>query len=183
MSATLSLALSAIVPVPTMVKYLESQGITPPADESKTPNLLVRIANVKSQAEMAALTINLTEGKISSDDLQKVLGAAFPNTKANGGNRHGSYFMSKARTGQLPGCNFKPAKEAASKKIAAATDDARVKELTDRVTQLEARIGAALTAKNLKEMKLILSGATTETPAVETPAEPVTETAIVPAAE
>ncbi len=169
--------------------YLTSREIPVPEDSGKALGLIVRSSGAKTQGEIAALMINLTEGAISGEQLTEVLKVACPGD--NIGERHGPYYLSLARTGKIKGSipvEFLPAKKGKVAAVVAAPDNkeleatkarhleetlalrqeiadlnAKLEVQTAWISKLEAGIKAAAKLKDCKALLEVIE----EAPAAE----------------
>ncbi len=81
-------------------------GIEIPSDPTESTATLITLSKPRSQPEFSALAINVTRGGITGSELTEALRQAFPNAKV--GDRHGPHYLCKARTGKLPGTEYRP---------------------------------------------------------------------------
>lgn len=138
-------------------ELLSSLKLPAQPDLETACDVLLRASGCKSQPDVAALAINLTGGAMSNQDMTAIIKAAFPKDKV--GDRHGSYYMSHARTGKLKGTTIVPAKSANAGKVKEEIVS-RYKALEARIALLEQRIAKAQTAKSLKDAMLALQDTT-----------------------
>lgn len=112
------------------MSLIEAYNLTP--EDAKT---------MKSQADLAAHIINVTDGGVTPEDLTNALRWGFP--RANIGTRHGPHYLCLARTGKLSGVKTglvipKGGRKAASK----ASKASMLSALESRIAELEAALAA-----------------------------------------
>ena len=164
---SLSETLSRFVSLENMTEYLHGHGINRPADEKDVPKMVIRISQVRTQAEVAALLVNLTRGQCSKDDMIDVLKSAFPGDKV--GARHGSYYLSKCRTGKIKVDYPVPMKKGSPKAKSTETRvifaaDPKTEEMKIEIESLKALIEKAAATlqlvrdcKSIKEVRELLT--------------------------
>jgi len=87
-----------------MNNEIELKQLPAMTDQATAATLLV--TGLRTQGDFAALIINLSEGRVTPGEITEGLKAAFPDNKV--GDKHGAYYTSKARTGDLVGCRYAP---------------------------------------------------------------------------
>ena len=138
--SALSTILATLIPMDRANAHLKANNLPVMEDHEKSLNLVITSSGARTQADVARLVINLTEGHVNSKDLTEILKVAFPKDKV--GERHGPNYLSLARTGKLK-TDFSPDKRAPSAK-------------SSEVEALKAKIAKALEAKTIKEMRAAL---------------------------
>ena len=133
-----------------LAETLVSKGLPAPdeMDDESITKMVFGVHPVNSQGDLAAVYINHTHGvgkPLDPDSLCTVLMAGFPGAKI--GQRHGPYYISKARTGQLKGLKegLRPiphAKRCAPRK---ATPPVKIIEVTPEMTEQEAAVHKVIT--------------------------------------
>lgn len=100
-------------------------------EDSKVGSMLVA-TGVRTLDEFAATLINLSEGSVTSENLERAFHKAFPEHKI--GDRHGAHYLSLARNGNLSGtveCRFKPEKAVRKKAASSKGIDLDVSSMDD----------------------------------------------------
>jgi len=132
-----------IVTTAALRTYIAAEGlmISEDASDDQVLDTAMKIGNANSsQAKCAAWLINVTEGNVTSDDIETVLRERFPGAKIGG--RHGAHFASLSRSGKLKGCRFEVAK-------AGRTSSGAKHELK----RLRALVETIRDAKNIKNVR------------------------------
>lgn len=135
---------------------LSHRGMTKVDDPNTGAALLA--AGIRSLDEFAATVVNLSKGDCDADTLKVFMTKAFPNHKI--GDRHGSHYLSLARSGNIQGaieCRYAPAKATRRKSTAKAVDLSNVDEKQLRAmlraakdTPMAAIIEAELSSREVK---------------------------------
>ena len=159
--------LSALVTLDRANDLLAAHGLPAMDDKEKALGLVIKASGIKSQEGLAALTVNLTEGKISGSELTTVLQAGFPASAGyKVGTRHGPHYLSLCRTGKIA-VDFTPAKGGKAKveatsRIVNVPDprtpvlEAQVTELETKVNDLTALLELVREAKSIKDVREVL---------------------------
>lgn len=155
---SLATTLSALVSHDRCNEFLTSKGLPTLDDHEKALNLIVKSSGVKSQEELSALTVNLTQGTVTGAQLTEVLKAGFPASAGyKVGERHGPYYLSLCRTGKIKGSikvDFTPPKGAG--KAVKVENNAETDALKAKVAELEATIALIREAKTIKDVREVL---------------------------
>lgn len=190
MSALTTTLLSLVKPE-RIQEYLAAKGL--PKTEDPEAGLRLLLRGVNSQRALAALTVNLTQGKIDGKTMTSVIAKGFPD--ADVGDRHGPYYLSQCRTGKIV-TDFSPAKggkaaattEPAPRQVIEIPDpktpilEARVKELEDRlladqetINELQATLDLVRECGSIRQVRELLAApkaTEVETEKEETTVEP-----------